>query len=162
MRLLYIEDSVEVCQLARTVLGENGITVDCVETLAEARERLSSPTAPVYDILLVDLILPDARDVEAVEALAPYRIPMIVVSGETEPATLRAAARAGADDFLTKPGLASSTLLNRVYFVHSRHVARREAMVNMRRNGRKRLHGDAFEAIKPFISCSIPPFQMAS
>jgi len=161
MRVLYVEDSVEVCKFVQTTLGENEIAVDCVGTLAEARERLSSSTAPSYDILLVDLILPDARDVEAVEALAPYRIPMVVVSGVVEPAILAAAARAGANDYLTKPGLSPSTLLSRIHFVHSRHLAQTEAVASARHTKRKRMSVDTFEAVKPFISYSTSPFQMA-
>ncbi len=153
--ILYVEDDGEIASLVRDAL-DGVAAVDSVSTIREARAMLG---AAVYDLLLVDLSLPDARDVEAVDALVVYRIPIVVVTATQCVDTLRRAAQAGAVDYIVKP-MTPSTLVDRVVFAHARHV---EAAAHpVRTTVGRRIGESTFERLKPFITCSRAPFERES
>ena len=152
LRILHIEDDPEVVALVSRALREVAL-VDTADSLGAAQSRLSDVTAPAYDLLLVDLCLPDSHGIEAIEALKAYRVPIIVISNAASCSeTLRGAAVAGADDFLIKGNVIPLALVERVRFVHSKtHRATRRALT-----------AAAFEALKPYITYgSKPPFVAA-
>lgn len=147
LRVLHIDDEPEVLStVALALAGQVAITSAC--SLAEARRLLSTDC---YDLLLVDLTLPDSQGAATVAALDPYGLPMVVLSGSADPNILQAVLEAGAEDYVMKPMSSAVVLANRLRFAHGRH-ARAKAKTATKRT---RLGGDRFEAIKPFISCSL-------
>ncbi len=163
LRILHVEDDRAYLVSLRTALK----SVECVEleqvdSLAAAQTRLADTTAPAFDVLLVDLRLPDAREMEAVAALRIYDIPLVVLSATSLPESLERAAEAGADDYLVKGLFDTAQLVRRVRFACRRHTKQAEAMasaVNLAASSRSSLSKrafshDAFEALKPFISCA--------
>ncbi len=162
LHLLHVEDDRTYLAALRTALkSTQGVTLEQVDTLAAAQERLANPTAPAIDALLVDLRLPDARDMEAVAALRVYGIPLVVLSATSLPESLERAAEAGADDYLVKGLFDASQLVRRVRFACRRYEKQNELVASAVSAASSRmsfstrsLGKEAFEALKPFISCS--------
>ena len=99
LRILHVEDNEHYLTSVREAFSRvEGVTLEQVETLAAAQDRLANFTAPALDALLVDLQLPDAREMEAVAALRVYGIPLVVLSATSAPESLESAAQAGAHD----------------------------------------------------------------
>ena len=87
----------------RMVLADEGFTVDAAE---DGTRALDVTTSERPDLVLLDLNIPGIPGSELLAALrsSPRTsdIPVIVVTAEEEEGR-RAAMRAGADDYLTKP-----------------------------------------------------------
>ena len=104
MRILYVEDDVRDAAQARRYLAQAlpDAVLETVETLAAASERLS--TAAEYDVLLLDLSLPDGS---GLDLLAQVReedrsLATIVLTGTGREEMAVAALKAGADDYVIK------------------------------------------------------------
>jgi DNA-binding response OmpR family regulator len=101
MRILVVEDEPVACgRLTRHLLGR-GYEVRTATTRAEALAELSG-SAP--DMVLLDVLLPDCRDLSLLRAMggAPRRGLIVITSIDGRAPRLEAL-RAGADDYLTKP-----------------------------------------------------------
>ena len=103
--VVLIEDSRDYAQAVKTMLdypeGEGAFAVKHFTKLGEALEYVPASEACC---LLVDLNLPDATGVEAVNALqavAP-RVPIVVLTGTDDDSLALDAMHAGAQDFLVK------------------------------------------------------------
>lgn len=154
LRILHIEDDPGVVEMVKVTLGDE-MKVDSVTTLVAARRALEEG---VYDLVLLDLNLPDSEGPATVEALRPLTpVPIIVLSGLDSSAVLHEAVAVGSDDYLLKPGLTRTRLVNRLLFAHGRYVRRcqyEESEAAKRGAMRRRLDESAFEALKPYITCA--------
>ena len=104
VHVLLVEDRSDEADLIRLFLSRSQAfqtTVMHVSTLAEAVERL---TIDAFDIVLLDLGLPDNEGVEAVKRLyqASPSTPIFVLTGDDRRETGLAAISAGAQDYLPK------------------------------------------------------------
>ncbi len=162
LRILHVEDDLAYQSSLRAALQLQHVELEQVATLAAAQARLSDLSAPAFDALLVDLRLPDARDMDAIIALHPYRIPLVVMSALSLPETLERAAQAGADGYIVKGKIDSAQIMCRIRFACRRHAKQREelATVTRSRTKRSRIEPQTFEALKPYITC--PPFTALS
>lgn len=131
--------------------------LDTVETLCAAQSRLGDPLMSPYDVVLLDLRLPDAKGMEAIEALKVYGVPIVVLSASSNSDVLKKAAAAGAADYLVKGVSDAAMLLRRLRFNADRHaelMKERAAQVAARSPfARKRMDEGTFASIKPFIRC---------
>ena len=102
MRVLLIEDDLTVARGLSLMLKSGGAVVDHCDTGAEALELARHYD---YDIVLLDLMLPDMEGYEVVRRMRAARIntPVLVLSGLSRPQAKVKAFGAGADDFLCKP-----------------------------------------------------------
>lgn len=149
LRVLHIEDEALIHAVIKVALTKNGeFEVDSVGTLADAKASLGRGKAK-YDILLVDLGLPDSDGVNTVTELVKYNIPIIVLSGAPCEDCLTRAAAAGAEDYLVKTALTPEKLIWRIKFV----IERRAADKSVKKQKTRKISADAFEAVRPFISC---------
>jgi signal transduction histidine kinase len=103
-RVLLVEDNPGDADLVRGVLGDMA-HLEHVTHLADA-EREASHQAPAAVVL--DLSLPDAAGLEALERLRPLipNIPIIVLTSREDGELVVRAAREGADDYLHKREIA--------------------------------------------------------
>jgi CheY-like chemotaxis protein len=121
--ILYVDDSLESLKLTAHRLREYGMMVDYTTSAIDAINRLKSPTAPVYDIFLIDLNLPN-HTAHAVTRLLRRKEEekrkftgvisrqfIVGTSTDTDPATSNSALAAGMDVFLGKPFTPSDILL---------------------------------------------------
>jgi len=112
MRLLVVEDEKDIAQLTRENLRRSGFTVDVAESLEDAR---AASAAVPYDLILLDLMLPDGDGVQLIRELRQRgaNVPIIVVTARDAINDRVAGLNAGADDYLVKP-YAMPELLARV------------------------------------------------
>jgi CheY-like chemotaxis protein/anti-sigma regulatory factor (Ser/Thr protein kinase) len=101
LRVLCAEDNPYARIVLNTVLAEFGYRTDFVGT----GEAAVAAVAKGYDLVLMDLTLPGLDGIEAVRAIraAGHDLPIIAISGRTEPAHIEAALAAGMNGFLAKP-----------------------------------------------------------
>lgn len=110
-RILIVEDEFSISNFMKTVLEGDGYTVEVATCAAQARAALGRAE---YQVLLLDLGLPDADGLELLRELRQrYALPVIVVSARTEESEKVAALDCGADDYITKP-FGSPELLARI------------------------------------------------
>lgn len=102
MRALLVEDDSSSALLSSKVLEADGFAVDLATT---ARDGLTCAMVTEYDLIVLDLGLPDGNGLSIVQALRRdgRTAPIMILTGATEKATTILALDAGADDYLTKP-----------------------------------------------------------
>ncbi|HUO55199.1 MAG TPA: response regulator transcription factor [Rhodoblastus sp.] len=102
MRLLLIEDTPRLRELLIEGVHAAGWRIDAFGTLAEAEEAVA--TTP-YDLLLIDLGLPDGDGLDLVRALRRdgRRTPILLLTARGAVDERIAGLDAGADDYLVKP-----------------------------------------------------------
>ena len=102
MRVLLVEDDLTAARGLVAMLKTGAMVTDAVDTGQEALEmaRLYD-----YDIILLDLILPDMEGYEVVRRLRAARVetPVLILSGLSRPQAKVKGFGMGADDFITKP-----------------------------------------------------------
>src|ERR1022692_1539640 len=102
LRILLIEDDSAYAEFVKAMLQGTSsvpVTLDCEPLLRGAVNRLA---AHAYDIALVDLGLPDARDLEALTtlvAVAP-ELPLVILSSTRDEQLALHAVTGGAQDYL--------------------------------------------------------------
>ncbi len=102
--VLLVEDNPGDAGLARALLAEvefARFAVTIAETLAEGVAQLGVAR---FDVVLLDLSLPDAHDLQGIAAIsaADTDIPIVVLTGLNDPEVSTQAVQAGAQDFLVK------------------------------------------------------------
>jgi DNA-binding response OmpR family regulator len=102
MRLLVVEDSLRFQRLVTSLLANSGFVIDAVETVADAQSALATAT---YDLILLDLTLPDGDGGEVLRKLRRARqgTPVLVMTARGDVEHRVQALNEGADDYLVKP-----------------------------------------------------------
>jgi PAS domain S-box-containing protein len=106
-RILLVEDNPGDAFLVKTLLEEAGETFDIEHriNLASALELLSRQrTDPRFDVVLLDLTLPDSSGVQTISRIrdADSRVPIVVLTGHKDEELAFDALQHGAEDYLTK------------------------------------------------------------
>ena len=102
MRLLVVDDDVELRDLLSRALERDGHIVTVAATVDTARDVLSGQ--PI-DLMVLDLALPDGSGIEWCRQLRAERnmVAVLMLTAHSEVATRVGSLNAGADDFLGKP-----------------------------------------------------------
>jgi PAS domain S-box-containing protein len=118
IRVLLVEDNSGDARLVEILLSEVDsprFSITHVERLEEAIELLKGGRAEGFDVILLDLSLPDSSGLETVSrtrSVAP-RTPMVVLSGQDDEETALRALKSGVEDYLVK-GRGSGDTIARV------------------------------------------------
>jgi two-component system KDP operon response regulator KdpE len=100
-RVLVVDDEPQIRRALRLVLRANGYQVAEVETGEAALDAL---VMEPFDLMILDLVLPDIDGVELCRRLREWsRLPVVVLSAHGEEDVKVRALDEGADDFVTKP-----------------------------------------------------------
>ncbi len=100
-RLLMIEDDHRLATMVRTYLGEAGHEVVVADDAARGLRHLERQP---YDLVLLDLMLPDADGLEVCRRIrAASAVPIIMVTAKGETTDRVVGLELGADDYLAKP-----------------------------------------------------------
>jgi ribosomal protein S6--L-glutamate ligase len=102
IRILLVEDEARVAAVVAKALMSDGRGV----VLAEDGEvGLFLATGEPFDLVILDLGLPDASGLDVLRELRSRRLtlPIIILTGQDDPASRRACLSAGASAFVTKP-----------------------------------------------------------
>lgn len=101
MRVLVIDDDVEICSLLKKVIEENGWQCELAYNGLEGIEKLQSTS---FDLVLLDLSLPYQSGDSVLLKLRTFSdIPVIVISAKELVTTKIDLLKIGADDYVTKP-----------------------------------------------------------
>jgi DNA-binding response OmpR family regulator len=101
LRVLLIEDDEQVARVVALELGHAGFDV---RVEANGREGVAEALSGVYDLVVLDLGLPDLDGMDvcrAIRAVSPARILMLTARDALEDRV--AGLEAGADDYVVKP-----------------------------------------------------------
>ncbi len=102
MRVLLIEDDKTVSQNIALILKKEGMVVD---TSYLGEDGIEVAKIYEYDIIILDLLLPDMEGYDVLKRLRTAHIdtPVLILSGLTTPDKKVKGFGCGADDYLTKP-----------------------------------------------------------
>jgi len=102
VRILLIEDDRGLGSAVRDQLAADGHSPDWVETLADAR---ASADAVAYDLILLDLMLPDGGGLGFLRALRGQGsvTPVMILTARDRITERIEGLNAGADDYIVKP-----------------------------------------------------------
>ncbi|MBQ8672154.1 MAG: response regulator transcription factor [Alphaproteobacteria bacterium] len=102
MRVLLVEDDYAVSQSIEAMLKKEGMVVDATDL---GEDGLDIAKLYDYDIIILDLMLPDMNGYEVLKNLRNSKVntPVLILSGLSEPDKKVKGLGYGADDYLTKP-----------------------------------------------------------
>lgn len=100
--ILIVDDDRRIRALLETYLAEHGFRVTTAANAAEARERMRGL---VFDLLILDVMMPGETGVSLAESLRAARqeVPILMLSARAESGDRIKGLAAGSDDYLTKP-----------------------------------------------------------
>ena len=121
LRLLLVEDDADDVLLCCDAIARSDLRCarSVASSLHEALEHLHRDGA---DVVLVDLSLPDAHELEAVTTLARHfaELPIVVLTGLSDEQAALAALQAGAEDYLVKGRSSHETISRAVRYAIER------------------------------------------
>ncbi len=102
MRVLLVEDDTSTAKSIELMLKSEGFVVDATDL---GEDGLEIGKLYDYDIIILDLMLPDIDGYEVLRRLRAARVatPVLILSGLSEPDQKIKGLGFGADDYLTKP-----------------------------------------------------------
>jgi DNA-binding response OmpR family regulator len=100
-RILVVDDETETLKLISLAL----IDADkSVTTVANGSEAIAAVRAQAFDVMILDMMMPDVSGIDVCEQVRQFsKVPIIVLSADTSEERIIAALNAGADEYVTKP-----------------------------------------------------------
>lgn len=104
LRILYADDVLELRELLKMILAQNGHTVESAVNGLEALDKISQNPA-AFDLVITDHHMPRMDGLELVRRLRQMKFPgrIMVFSSELSPAIADAYLNLEVDHLLTKP-----------------------------------------------------------
>ena len=101
MNILVVDDEKLIVKGLAFSLEQDGNTVDCAFDGGEALQKIKEND---YDIVLLDLMLPEMNGYEVCEKVRTFsRVPIIMLTAKSEDDDKIMGLECGADDYITKP-----------------------------------------------------------
>ena len=104
-RVLIVEDEPAQRRILEEMVKRFGFDVTTADSGLRALEALRGPQGGTYELVILDLVMPEMDGIEFLEKLQGVRgdLPVIVQTSQGSIETVIKAMRAGADDFVVKP-----------------------------------------------------------
>ncbi len=127
MRVLLIEDDSAMAKGIELMLGAEGFNVYSTDL---GEEGLDLGKLYDYDIIILDLNLPDLHGYEVLKKLRLSKVdtPILILSGLSEPDNKVKGLGFGADDYLTKP-FVKEELIARIHAIVRRSKGHSESVI---------------------------------
>jgi DNA-binding response OmpR family regulator len=141
-QILIIEDDVNIAEMERDYLQLNGYKVEIAE---DGELGFRKALLGVYDVIIVDLMLPKKDGFEIVKELRDkFEIPIIIVSAKNEDIDKVRGLGFGADDYLTKP-FSPSELTARIksHIIRYERLAGKKTLVDIISHKGLEIHTDS-------------------
>mgnify|MGYP001622959464 FL=1 len=100
IRILTVEDERAISNLIRMSLEKAGYSCTCAYDGAEAAELLEHSR---FDLILLDIMLPEIDGFELMEYIRPTEIPVIFITAKARVEDKVKGLRLGAEDYIVKP-----------------------------------------------------------
>ena len=100
IKVLIVEDEKPISNLIRISLTNAGYNCD---TAFDGNEAIDKIDSNVYDIILLDIMLPEADGFELMEYIKPLDIPVIFLTAMNTVDNRVKGLRMGAEDYIVKP-----------------------------------------------------------
>jgi two-component system OmpR family response regulator len=102
---LLVDDDAELRTLVADYLQRYGMRVTALASGAELKRALApGPAGETFDLLLLDLMLPDANGLDLCRWVrSTSTLPIVMLTAQGEPASRVVGLELGADDYLPKP-----------------------------------------------------------
>ena len=138
MRVLLVEDDPSQQQSIKLMLETAGMVVDTTDL---GEDGLEIGKLYDYDIIVLDIMLPDIDGFEVLRRLRDSRVetPVLILSGLTEPEDKVKGLGTGADDYLTKP-FNQKELLARIQAIIRRSAGHSQSIIE---TGRMKVNLDS-------------------
>ena len=99
-RILIVEDEKSIAEMEKLCLTKNGYLCETAFDGAEAAAMIEKKR---YDLILLDVMLPDIDGYELIDYVRLYEIPVIFVTAKTSVGDKVKGLRLGAEDYICKP-----------------------------------------------------------
>ncbi len=113
IKILAVDDEMPILNLIKLSLTNAGYFCDIAETAAIAIDKFNSSD---YDLILLDIMLPEVNGFELFEYIKEYNIPVIFLTAKSSVSDRVKGLRLGAEDYIVKP-FAIAELIARVEVV---------------------------------------------
>ena len=145
MRILYVEDEKYLADAVIHVLNKSGISVDHA---ADGEEGLNLAVKPIYDAIVLDIMLPKLSGWDILRDLRERKIktPIIMLSALSQTEDKVKGLNYGADDYLAKP-FKTSELVARLRALVRRPALQDDKVISF---------GDIYYDIKNRTLCDLP------
>jgi signal transduction histidine kinase len=132
LNLIVIEDDPDDVMLVKEMCGEavsHGVSFS-LQVAGDLARGLELLRAHPFDLILLDLGLPDSRGLSSINELQAHNasVPIVVMTGQNDELTGLEAVKMGAQDYVVKGSLNSSLLLRVIRYAIERHQLRFELM----------------------------------
>ena len=122
-KILVVDDEEDILELVSYHLTKENFLVTCVTSGEEALSRLQKET---YDIILLDLMLPERDGLDTCRILKgnpeTCNIPIVMITAKSEDTDVVLGLELGAQDYVTKP-FSPRVLLARIKAILRRNQA---------------------------------------
>jgi len=123
LKILLVEDDQEFADILRIRLSKESnppLKITCLATLQQALEALLEAH---WDLILLDLMLPDSSGIETFSAVRSQsrHVPIVIMSGLDSDGLAIDAVRKGAEDYLVKSEINTRLLLRILHHAIDRH-----------------------------------------
>ncbi len=141
MHILYVEEDSSITDAIKSAYQEI-LQITCIGTLADAVELIENNS---FDVLLVDLNLPDSKGFDTVNSLLKYDLPIIVTTEGPTEEMINKSVELGVFDYISKKNLFRVNLLRRVEFTYLKFQKLKTC---------KKFLFDGIDGVKKYINCS--------
>ena len=101
MKVLFVEDNIEICEMLGGYLTAGNFEVDCAYDGEQACQKFDSDT---YHIVLLDLMIPKISGMDVMKHIRKSStVPIIIISAKDTEVDKTLGLGLGADDYITKP-----------------------------------------------------------
>lgn len=101
MKVLFVEDNLEICEMLGGYLTAENFEVDCAYDGEQACQKFDSDT---YHIVLLDLMIPKISGMDVMKHIRKIStVPIIIISAKDTEVDKTLGLGLGADDYITKP-----------------------------------------------------------
>lgn len=123
-RVLLVDDNELDRLLVTRLLSESPTCRFEVASAAEGASALEALGGTAFDLVFLDFYLGDEDCTDLIQAIrqAEFRVPIVVLTGSTDPAVVEACLAAGADDYVNKGAMSSHLLDHTVRYAVKRRA----------------------------------------
>lgn len=100
MRVLIVEDEKPISRLIKMSLTKAGYSCDCAYDGSEAADMIGETS---YDLILLDVMIPEIDGFELMEYIRPFEIPVIFLTAMNSVNHRVKGLQMGAEDYIVKP-----------------------------------------------------------